>query len=225
VVFVFAKLLSKSYDICVLVRGKKMSNLKIRLFAVFTLLLISLSLASAAAQYNTQATSDITISPNGTATITDDLGVTYAIEGVHGATGTVTTSIYNGNPQPTAKIPTGTTLTHFIVITLSMNANDFTRAVVTIPYTDADVGGLSTPYSIFKYNAATDSYVALAATTDTVAKTFTVTLTSLDDPLFAIGGALAASGSPDTASWIIIAVAIIVIVILAVFIIRVARKS
>jgi hypothetical protein len=224
-VFVLAKLLSKSYDIRLVGQGQKMSKLKIRLFAIFTLFLLALSISSAAAQYNTQQTSTITVDPHGSAIMTDSLGVTYDIQGIPGSTGSVTTALYNGNPQPAASVPAGKSLTYFVVITFNMNAADFGRAVITIPYTDADVAGAQAPYAIFKYMPATDSYVELASTIDTAAKTFTVTLTSVDDPLFAIGGASTAVGPTDTTSWIIIAVAIVIIVILAVFIIRVARKQ
>ena len=76
------------------------------------------------------------------------------------------------------------------------------------------------PYSIFKYNPDTNSYVEVPAALDSNAKTLTVTVASLADPLFAIGGNAAAKteGMPAS-SWAILVVAIIIILVLVVFLV------
>ncbi len=109
-----------------------------------------------------------------------------------------------------------------------MDAAHFTKAQITIPYTDSEVQGLQQPYSIFKYNPATDSYIELAAVADANAKTFTVTVTSIDDPLFAIGGVSVTpsptsptSPTPDNGgfvfvAWAALSASVVIIVLLAV---------
>jgi hypothetical protein len=54
---------------------------------------------------------------------------------------------------------------------------------------------------------------------DETARTMTITLTSVDDPLFAIGGINAGEETPglSTTSWIIVAVSVVIIVVIAVF--------
>jgi hypothetical protein len=79
-----------------------------------------------------------------------------------------------------------------VVVTFNMNASDFTNATITISYTSSDVAGMGQPYVLYKYNPDNNSYVALNGVVDTSAKTITVTLTSTNDPLFAIGGTAAA---------------------------------
>lgn len=92
----------------------------------------------------------MTISPDGTFTATEsDVGASYLIQGTPGATGTVTATVYDGNPQPTATVPGGTSLTHFVAITFNMNANDFTQATITINYADSDVQNIQMPYMQF----------------------------------------------------------------------------
>jgi hypothetical protein len=198
-----------------------MNNLKVKLFAVFSLLLLSLSVSSVVAQspYDGAVTTGVALSSDGTCTVCDNFGVTYEIQGTPSSTGTVTTQIPTANPQPTANTPNGITLTHFVIVTFNVNAADFTQAKITIPYTDSDVRGVQTPYSIFKYVPATDSYTELPAIVDENAKTFTVTVTSVDDPLFAIGGASSVSGNNggfSTIAWAALAASVVIIVMLAV---------
>ncbi len=176
-----------------------MNNIKVKLFAILTLLLLSLSISSVVAQsrYDGAVTTNVAFSSDGTCTIIDDFGVKYEIQGTPGSTGTVTTEIRTENPQPTSNIPSGISLTHFVIVTFNVNAADFSQAQITIPYTDNDVQGIQPPYSIFKYNPVTDTYTELAAIVDPNAKTFTITVTSVDDPLFAIGGATLVSDGDE----------------------------
>jgi hypothetical protein len=194
-----------------------MSKSKLGVIAIVTLLLLSLSVSLVAAQYTTQKTTAVTVSSDGTFTASEpDVGVSYAITGTPGASGTVTADVYSGNPQATASIPNGTSLTKFIVITFDMSAADFSQATINITYTDADVQNIQSPYAVYKYMSNTNSYVALPSTVDTAAKTITVTLTSIDDPLLAIGGATSTSGGLQAVTWAIVIVAVIAIVLVAV---------
>ena len=192
---------------------------------ILTVLLLSLSVSLVAAQYTTQKTTDVTISSDGTFSASDsDVGVSYLILGTSGATGTVTATVYNGNPQPTATVPDGISLAHFVVITFDMNADEFTQATITMSYPDSDVQNIQSPYTIFKYVLSSDSYVELPSSFDSVAKTITITVNSLDDPLFAIGGVATATAGIPASTWIILAVSIIAIVLLAGFIVSRQRR-
>jgi hypothetical protein len=202
-----------------------MSKSKLVGMAIITVLLLSLFISLVAAQYTTQKTTDVTISSDGTFSATDsDVGVSYLIQGTSGATGTVTASVYSGNPQPTATVPAGISLTRFVVITFNMNANEFTQATITINYADSDVQNIQPPYTVFKYVPSTDSFVELPSTVDSVAKTITITVTSLDDPLFAIGGAAIATAGFPGAVWALMAVSVVVIVLLAGFVVSRMRR-
>jgi hypothetical protein len=191
---------------------------KLGVLTLVLVLLLPYTVAIAAAQYTTEKTTDIAISSSGTfVAVEPDVGISYQIQGTPGATGSVTAGIYSSNPQPTATIPDGVSLVHFVVITFDMNADDFGSASIVISYSDSDVHGISTPYAVYKYDADTNSYSALPSTVDTTAKTITVSVISITDPLFAIGGNTSNSAEFSTTSWIVLAVAIIVIVILVVF--------
>jgi hypothetical protein len=196
-----------------------MNKSKLGVLTLIFALLLSYSVAVAAAQYTTEKTTDIAISSSGSfVAVEPDVGISYQIQGTPGATGSVTAGIYNSNPQPTATIPDGVSLSHFVVVTFDMNANDFGSATIVLSYSDSDVHAISAPYTVYKYDADTNSYSALPSTVDTNAKTITVTVISIDDPLFAIGGTTAAEGPEFSAtSWAILAVAIVVIVVLVVF--------
>jgi len=202
-----------------------MNKYKFGVFALITLLTISfaLSVGLVGAQnpvYTTQKTIDVTLDSSGTFSVSvPDVGVSIQITGTPGATGTVTVTANSGNPQPTANIPDGTSLTSFITIAFDMNPNDFSSATITLNYTNAMVQNLKQPYAIYKYDANSNSYVALPSTVDTTAKTITVTLTSITDPVLAIGGAtIASGGGVPTSTWIIIVAVVIIIVIINVFI-------
>jgi hypothetical protein len=196
-----------------------MNKSKLGVLSLIFVLLLSYTVAIAAAQqYTTEKTTPITIGSDGTFVAGEPaVGISYEIQGTPGATGSVTASVYTSNPQPTATIPDGTSLVHFVVVTFDMNANEFTSAKIVIHYSDSDVSGISAPYTIYKYIADTNSYMALPSTVDTNAQTITVTVTSISDPLFAIGGATVESEGISVTSWAIIAAAIIVIVVLVVF--------
>ena len=207
---------------------KMISKSKLGLISIIALLLLSLSVSLVNAQYETPKTADVAIDSDGTCTIIDvDLGLAYVIEGNPGATGTVTTAVYNGNPQPSANIPPGVALGHYIVIAFGMDESDFMQVTITISYTDTDVANLQAPYSVFKYIPETNSYVSLPTTVDAAAKTMTITLTSIADPILAIGG----SSIADTAvsilmwSWIVVAVAVVAAVIIIGFLVIGIRQS
>jgi hypothetical protein len=198
-----------------------MNNSKFVVFALLSVLLVSSlgSLVLAQSGYDNEVTTPVTIGSDGTFSgSATDIGVGYSIEGVAGATGSVTAAVYNANPQSSASIPNGVSLTRFVVITFDMKAADFTLANIFITYTDEDVSGIQMPFTIYKYLASSDSYVELASTVDTDNKMITITVTSIDDPLFAIGGAsVAGSGGFSTTNWAILAVTIVIIVLLVVF--------
>ena len=201
-------------------------------FAVITLvtlLLLSLSISIVAAQYRTEKTTGITISSDGTFTKSEsDIGVSYNIQGTAGATGTVTYVVYNGNQQATASIPNGVSLAYFVAITFDMNAADFSTAIITISYSDSDVQSIQSPYTVYKYESSTNSYVEMPSTIDTAAKTVTVTLTSINDPLLAIGGAPATTtttGGTSALTWAIIAVSVVAVVLVALFVVIRVRHS
>jgi hypothetical protein len=195
------------------------SKSKLGVLTLVTVLLVSLSIGLVAAQYVTQKTTEIAIGSDGTFVAGEaDVGITYEIRGVAGATGSVTASVYAGNPQATAAIPGGVWLTHFVVITFDMSPLDFTQATIILSYSDSMVQNVQLPYAIYKYDAGSDSYVELPSTVDTAAKTITVTLTSVDDPLLAIGGATAAGESLPLSTWAVIIVSVVAILLLVVFI-------
>ena len=196
-----------------------MNTFNKKLFAIFTLLLLSFFVSSAAAlsPYDGAATTDFVVSSTGTSSVSDNFGIIYNIQGAAGSTGTITTEVLTSNPQPTAT-PEGVTLTHFIVVTFNMDAADFSQAQIIIPYTDSDVQGVQQPYTIYKYMPATDTYTAFDAVVDTNAKTFTITLNSVDDPLFAVGGAtvLGETSGFSTTAWVALASSVAIVVILVV---------
>ncbi len=199
------------------------NNSKLASIILVTILISSLSIAIVAAQYyTTQTKTNITIGSDGKfAAQESSAGVSYVIVGAAGATGSVTADIYGGNPQSSATIPTGVSLSHFVVITFSMNAQDFASATVVLTYSDSDVQNLKAPYSVYKYDATSNSYVALPSTVDSSAKTITVMLNSITDPLLAIGGSTitspVTSGGISSLTWGIIVAAIIIVVLVAVF--------
>ena len=202
---------------------------KLGLIVLAAILLTSISLATVSAQYATEATTNVAITSNGTFIASDTTtGVTYDITGAPGATGTVTTDLYNGNPQSSATIPNGISMTHFVVITFNMNAQDFTTASITITYSASDVQNLKMPYAIYKWDSTSNTYVALPSTIDTTAKTITVNINSINDPLLAIGGASVAASSGgagiSTITVAVLIVSVIVILIVAVFTVRIFRK-
>lgn len=170
--------------------------------AVFAVIMLSLSICVASAQYETQQIIDVTIPDSGVfhAEETGTVGVSCDIAGTSGAIGTVTASVYSANPEPDATVPSNVALSHFVVITFDMAASDFQGANITIHYTDEDVHGLTAPYSLYKFLPLTNTFVELNATMDTEAKTMTAFLSSTTDPLFAIGGAptVANTASPLT---------------------------
>ena len=195
---------------------------------VFMLLVVSFSNVFVAAQveYENQVTTNVTIPFSGVFSADASVvNISYEITGVPGATGTVTAVVYNGNPYPTGTIPDGISLTHFVAITFDMNANEFTQAKITISYADADVENLGLPYAVFKYYPSTNSYGSLSSIVDTTAKTITVTLNSVNDPVFAIGGVSTAPGEFTVLDWGMLAGAIFAIALLVVFLVNFMRKS
>ena len=194
--------------------------------ATITVLMFSLCVGLVAAQYTTITTTDVTIPSNGVFNASEpDVGVSYSILGTPGATGTVTASVYNGNPNPTATLPAGISLTYFIAITINMNESDFTQATISISYSNSDVQNIQQPYTIYKYLPDSNSYTPLNSIVDTNTKTITVTLFSITDPLLAIGGPSKSTSGIPASIWIAIIVIAIVIVLLAVFLVWRLRRS
>jgi len=209
------------------VAGKMMvRKSELSAFSVVALLLLSFVIGMSSAQYPATKTSDLVFDSNGNCTVYElNLGITYIVQGTPGSTGSVTASIYNGNPQASAGIPDDVSLSRFVAITFDMDPADFTQAQISISYSDDDVANLHSPYAIYKYLPDTNSYDQLYTIVDTTAKTMTVTLTSVNDPLLAIGGLTVEKDSGlGTTSWIIIAVSVIVIVVLALFMVIRWRK-
>jgi hypothetical protein len=198
------------------------NNSKFIAIAFLSVLLVSSfgALVSAQSGYSNEVTTPVTIGSDGTFSGgAADVGVGYEIQGLAGATGSVTAAVYNANPQSSASIPNGVTLARFVVITFNMNAADFFSATIRITYTDADVSGIQTPYTVYKYVPSIDSFIELTPVVDTVNKMMTITVTSIDDPLFAIGGVsvLGETGGVSSFNLVILAVSIVVIVVLVVF--------
>ena len=199
-----------------------MNKSKLLVIILLSILVISTGSSFVAAQgsYTTQRTTPVTILPDGTFSASEpDIGLSYLIQGNPGATGSVTAQIYNGNPQPTASIPDGVSLTHFVVITFNMYSGDFNSAQIQITYTDEEVANLQAPFALYKYVASSDSYVVMPNTiVDTAAKTVTVTVGSIDDPLFAIGSNTSSGniGGFSSTAWIALGASVAIIVLLAV---------
>ena len=145
--------------------------------------------------YNTTTT----ISTTGVEHITEtnNTGISIDINGNPGTNVTVTINVYNSNPQPSATLPEGVTLTHYITVAFNMDPNNFTQATVTIHYSPSDVQGLTSPYGIYKYIPENNSYVELFTSNDLTSQTITVTLNSPNDPLFAIGNSFTGYTSPS----------------------------
>jgi hypothetical protein len=199
---------------------------KFGVISVIALLVLSLSVGLVAAQYTTQKTTDLVIASDGSCSVSEaDLGITYVVQGMPGATGSVSAALYNGNPQPSASIPDGVALSHFVVVTFNMDASDFSQATITFSYSDNDVQNIQSPYSVYKYVPESSSFVELPSIVDTAAKTIMITLDSVDDPLFAIGGAVVSDEPVTVVAWIIVSACVIAIVSLSVFIVTYLRKS
>ena len=203
------------------------SKSKLTGIVITTALLIAFSVGLIAAQYTTEQITNVTIGSDGTFAATQsDVGVSYQITGTPGATGTVTADLYGGNPQPTATVPSGVSLTGFIVLTFDMNSSDFTQATIAISYTASEVQNINSPYTIYKYDSPSNSYVALPSTVDTNAKTETITLNSINDPLLAIGGATKTNNTGvSTTTWILVTISIVLIVVAAVAVVIILRPS
>ena len=198
---------------------------KIGAFSVVALLFLSFAVGFASGQYTNTKTTELVFDSSGNATVYElNIGITYIVQGTPGSTGSVTASTYVGNPQPGAGIPDDVSLSHYVSISFDMDPSDFTQAQISISYTDSDVANLHAPYAVYKYISESNSYVQLYTIVDTTAKTMTVTLTNINDPLLAIGGSTVESSGIGTTSWIIIVVSVVIIVILAVFMVIRWRK-
>ena len=184
------------------------------LFGLFIISALSTTV-TAQSQYQSQ-TLPITIDTLGTFSgIAQNMGVAFEIQGTPGATGSVTTQLYADNPQPTATIPEEVDLEHFLIITFNMDPNDFTQATIYITYTDAEVASIQEPYVLYKYSPNTNSYNPIQATVDTASKLIIVTVNSVNDPLFAIGGTPVEeeNGGVSTLAWVALVASVIIIVL------------
>jgi hypothetical protein len=191
-----------------------MKEQKIVVIAILALLIVTFFSSYSSAQYMPTKITNVTIHSDGTFNATaPEAGISYRIVGTPGATGNVTVTFFSGNPNPTASVLNGTSLSSFIGIEFNMDPNDFSSATITFNYNDSMVQGTEQPYAVYKYDVSSDAFVEWPSTVDTVAKTITVTLTSVADPLFAIGGAKTAINIVSTSTWLII-VAIVIIIIL-----------
>jgi hypothetical protein len=203
-----------------------MRKSKVGVLSIIALLLLSLSVSLAAAQYGSSKTVEVTIGSDGVFTATElDIGVSYVIEGRAGAVGTVTASVYGGNPQATAVVPSGVSLSHFIVISFDMSGDDFTRATVTVSYSDNDVANLVEPLTVYKYLPSNDSYVELPTTVDAASKTLTVTLIGVDDPLLAIGGSAPETSLLSASNWLLVSIGTVGMTLLAMAVVILWRKD
>jgi hypothetical protein len=212
--------------------------MKIANAVIVTAILVALLVIPAAsAQYMTSDSTTVTVPSSGLVTIdqTNTTSVSASIAGAAGASITFNSAVYTENPQPAASIPLGAGLTHFVVISFDVNPEDFTQANITIHYTDSDIEGLTPPIVIFKYIPESNEFVEFPSVHDAEAKTLTITLNDPNDPLFAIGGAVAVTptssisptASPDATpthgpqefdvAWIAVAVVVVIIVVLALF--------
>jgi len=195
---------------------------------VFIVIALCLSTSLTFAQYVTQQTANITFSSSGTAYVDQSEtvgGISLSIAGTVGASGSVSTGTYLANPQPGATIPPNVDLTNFVSVSFNIDPSDFTGAVITVSYSASDVAGISPPYSLYKYSSATNSYVQLNSIDDTSANTISAQLTSISDPLLAIGGAPAPTTQPVSSGvpawiWAVIVVIVIVVVLVAFIFIR-----
>ena len=195
-----------------------MSKSKLLASGIVIVLLFSFVTVLASAQYVTEKTTDVAIGSDGTFSASESsVGVSYLISGTPGAHGSVTAAVYGGNPQADASVPGGVSLTKFIAISFDMSAADFSQATIKITYADSDVQNIQSPYTVYKYVSSTNSYVELPSTVDASAKTITVTLTSIDDPLLAVGGTAATSNGVPAVTWVVVIVSVVVIVFVAVF--------
>jgi len=185
----------------------------------FTLIIAVLLMSTASiasAQYQPEKTINITIGSQGVFTATvPNVGIAYSIEGTPGTTGTVTANVYNGNPQATAEIPVGVSLTKFVAVVFDTPSQGLSQATLTFMLTDSDVAGLQDPYVIYKYNADSNSYVKLNGVVDKNANTITVATTGTGNSLFAIGGT-PVSTAPKESSFLWIAIVGAVAIIIAV---------
>ena len=87
--------------------------------AVCVILFVLASSFVVLAQYATQQTANVTIPASGIDIIgqSSTIGnVSIVICGTCGATGSVSTAIYNGNPQPDASVPSDVALSHFVAV-------------------------------------------------------------------------------------------------------------
>jgi hypothetical protein len=197
---------------------------------VIVVILFSVSLSVVCAQYQTSRTSDVQIPASGVSHVSQSLtvgGVSIDIAGTPGAIGSVSTAVYNGNPQPGASVPADVKLAHFVVVTFNFATSDFSAATIQISFTDSDVEGMSTPYALYKYDPQSNSYTKLNAVFDTIAKTATVTVTSTTDPLFAIGGKSTTQeeGLPFAFVVGVVALVLVIVAVVAVLLLRSRKPS
>lgn len=151
----------------------------------------------------------------------EETGITYEITGTPGSVGTVIVNVENGNPYTSAYYPEGIGLSSFVTISFDMDSEEFSSATISFSYSDSDVESIASPYAIYKYLPNSDAYVEIPTTVDEQAKTLTITLTSTDDPTFAIGGAAIVNDSADNTMWIIIgAVSVIIVVVVTLLFMR-----
>jgi hypothetical protein len=192
----------------------------ISLLAVLAIAIVAFGTFTACAQYNTPVIQEATI-VDGKAEVTGAADAKVEVYGTSGAEVTVSTTLYTDDPQPAATRDDGTRLAKFFVIEFDMNEDDFEYAILTIPFTEADVANMAAPYVLLKYDPDTNTYKELPeAMVDFETYTITVVLQSTTDPLFALAGTDTATPAPteeptpmSTYALIVGAVAAILVVI------------
>ena len=90
-----------------------------------------------------------------------EFGIKAIIRGTPGTNCTIQTYIYSGNPQPTASIPDGTSLTQFGAVAITMNTSQFTNVSITLNSTKTDLQNIQPPYAVYEYVQSTNSYEKL----------------------------------------------------------------
>ena len=154
-----------------------------------------------------------------------EFGIKAIIRGTPGANCTIQTYIYSGNPQPTASIPDGISLTQFGAVAITMNTSQFTNVSITLNITKTNLQNIQPPYAVYEYVQSTNSYEKLPSTVvnfDAADRTITFTQTNLIG-LFAIGGAPVATITVGEGAIMVLLILVSVVVSIVVAVLIVIR--
>jgi hypothetical protein len=150
----------------------------------------------------------------------EDFGISVDIRGTPGANCTIFTDTFPGNPQPTAAIPEGISLTSSWIVSIKMKETQFSSASITINYTRWNLQEIQLPYAVYAYVPSNNSFIKIPSTIDAAAKTITFSQTG---SLFAIGGATITEESSTTLCLILVG-AIFAVVVAAMLIVKRFRR-